>query len=455
MIDVEVKGFQSIEHLHIKLEGFSALVGRSNIGKSAVIRAIRCALTNPLGTSYVRHGRDCARLARKNGKTCKCQSSVHIKAEGFDLLWEKGDAINRYHYNGQMFDKPGPGVPEFLCEAGFAPVKVGDLGSLQIADQFFPIFLLNQSGPAIAEAISDVSRLDRINTATKLAEKDRREVVASRKTREGDVKELEGKLSQYEGLNEAVKTVGEAEKALDNLLEAQRKVEQLERFVLSLEGLAKDIRRLQEASKIDVDEPAEIEALFVKARECRRYHETLDGLAHDVRRLGQASKVEFDDPDQLVEDLGRVVQLARFEVDYDRRSREVHTLASVEETLRPFPEDDPVVGPAGEVQRLGAWMSQLRKHKETLAAHEKLAHEPGDVVLLEGQADKARAIQRFLARLEPLPPVVRDLDAQAKKLGAEEAAIEAEIDALGVCPTCARPMKEGHAHVAAVISLPD
>ena len=33
MIEVEVRNFQSIEHISLKVEGFTALVGRSNIGK--------------------------------------------------------------------------------------------------------------------------------------------------------------------------------------------------------------------------------------------------------------------------------------------------------------------------------------------------------------------------------------------------------------------------------------
>ena len=45
MLDVEIRNFQSIDHVHLRVEGFTALVGRSNIGKSAVVRAVKAALT--------------------------------------------------------------------------------------------------------------------------------------------------------------------------------------------------------------------------------------------------------------------------------------------------------------------------------------------------------------------------------------------------------------------------
>ena len=61
MTEVEVRNFQSVEHAVFRIEGFTALVGRSNIGKSALVRAVKAALTGATGTDFVRHGGLCAR----------------------------------------------------------------------------------------------------------------------------------------------------------------------------------------------------------------------------------------------------------------------------------------------------------------------------------------------------------------------------------------------------------
>ena len=180
MIDLEVRSFQSIEHVKLRVDGFTALVGKSNIGKSAIVRAVKAALTGCVGNSFVRHSSACARRSKK-AKTCECYSSVHIKAENFDLLWEKGDKHNRYVFNGQEHGVPNRGTPDFLerpkLEKDFGQVKVGDQWSLlQVADQFENLFLLNQSGGVVADVFSDVARLDRVNVAIKYVEKDRRKL---------------------------------------------------------------------------------------------------------------------------------------------------------------------------------------------------------------------------------------------------------------------------------------
>mgnify|MGYP001228451488 CR=1 FL=1 len=113
MIEVEVRDFQSIEHATIKIDGFTALVGRSNIGKSAFVRAVQACVTGAPVGAYVRHNALCPRKTRK-AKECRCQCSVHIRAEQFDLLWEKGDFINRYTFNGTVYDKANQGTPDFL-----------------------------------------------------------------------------------------------------------------------------------------------------------------------------------------------------------------------------------------------------------------------------------------------------------------------------------------------------
>ena len=285
MIKIEVKGFQAIENVELTIDRFTAIVGGSNIGKSSVVRAIKCALTNSSGTSFVRHDEYCIRKTRGH-KTCKCQASVHIVMDGFDLLWEKGDAINKYTFNGQVYDKPGTGIPEFLVSTGFSPVKIGDTsGSIQIADQFFPIFMLNQSGPAIAEAISDVSRLDRINRASKAAEKDRKEAASTRKLREEDSISIRVRLQKYEGLDGAIQKTAALEQKSSEVDVVESSVSALNEFIGSTRSVASQIRALTTVRSVAVPEIASVKGPYDTVKVLAEFSDNLKRREEDCSAL--------------------------------------------------------------------------------------------------------------------------------------------------------------------------
>lgn len=249
MLRIEIKNFQSIAHEVVEVDGFSALVGRSNIGKSAVVRAIKAALTGAPVDAYVRHSLSCPRVV-KGAKSCKCFCSVHLVGEGLDLLWEKGDAINQYQHNGRSYTVVNRGTPDFLAD-GFAMVQVGDEKDiLQITDQFKPIFLLNKTGTVVADVLSDVAKLDEINTAMRLVEKDRKDANALRKVREKDVEELHSRLEAYNGLDSVIDRVTAVEKLETRVGETQVKVSKLEDFISVLMATAKRIKSLEAVAKL-------------------------------------------------------------------------------------------------------------------------------------------------------------------------------------------------------------
>lgn len=243
MTEVEVTNFQSIEHAQIVVKGYTALVGRSNIGKSAIVRAVKAALTGATGTSFVRHAPNCARRLR-DAKKCQCKTTVRIKREGFDLLWEKGDNDNRYTFNGRVYDSVERGTPSFLS-GEYGSIKIGDDKELlQVADQFDPIFLLNRTGGVIADVLSDVARLDRINAAMRLVEKDRRDAVATRKVRELDIGDLTQRLLGFDGLDKALGQVRAVEETLPAIEQAEKRLLQIERLLENETAKESEIKHL-------------------------------------------------------------------------------------------------------------------------------------------------------------------------------------------------------------------
>ena len=150
-IEVRIQNFQSIKDVSFRIHGFTTITGKTNIGKSAIVRAIAKSILNAPVTNMVRHGE----------KFCE----VELHSEGWGFRWQKAEkGVNRYYIDGKEnpLDSVGRGQVQEIADFGFGSIKIGESKYLYpwYASQFDPIFLLNQSGPAITDFISEVSRLD-------------------------------------------------------------------------------------------------------------------------------------------------------------------------------------------------------------------------------------------------------------------------------------------------------
>ncbi len=399
MIDVEVRNFQSIEKASFQIDGFTVVVGRSNIGKSALVRAVKAALTGASAASFVRHGAACLRRI-KQAKTCKCQTSVHLRSEGFDLLWEKGDAINRYTFNGTVYDKAERGTPAFL-NPQFSSVQVGNVQQLlQVADQFTPIFLLDQSGGTVADVLSDVARLDRINGAMRLAEKDRKDKVATRKVREKDVQTLEDRLASYDGLDDVLADI----KGLDTkkaALEAREKaVQTIDAYMASLSAFVLSIRELTRGVELAVP-----------------------------------STTELDDT------LGRLDTIGRLQGKWVEKSAAVAALQGVDTVVVPT-----IQTPKDSLDRLTAltgWVAKLVDFKAWLGPWKAVeACKPLSDTDLVATHRAFKSLDAYQKKHETLATDIANLEASLSDAIDEAKKVDEEQRELGVCPTCVRPISE-------------
>jgi hypothetical protein len=408
MLEVEVENFQSIEHALVRVDGFTALVGKSNLGKSAIVRAVKAALTGAVGTAFVRHGPSCAQFVRK-AKTCECYASVHLRTEGFDLKWEKGDKRNRYTFNGTEYGVPNRGTPEFLerpmLPMDFGLVKVGDQEKLlQIADQFRDsIFLLDQSGGAVADLFSDVARLDRINVATRMVEKDRKESVSTRKVREQDIGDFATRLLAYEGLDEAVAKAKAVDAKLDRISVVETKVSTLSSYIDDVRALGFRVDALQKACALPVPK---VEPVLAKHGEFER--------------------------------------VRRFEANVNDRAVSIRNLQGVEKV--PDPVISPVANAAKKCAQLVTWTTKLTSFQEQFGRFKGF----GDLASPDGTAlksarDRCLQLSTWTSRLETLAKTIKHLEVEFQVAVADEIILEKDKKAFGFCPTCEQPI-DGHKH---------
>jgi DNA repair exonuclease SbcCD ATPase subunit len=115
------KNFQSWAEFDIDIEGLTVVTGPSDVGKSALFRALKGVLRNELAAEYVRNGQE-------NPMELALSFGGHlINAK------RKKKGSTTYVIDGQDFAKLAGGVPDQLKDLKFGEVLIGDF-------DFDPIF---------------------------------------------------------------------------------------------------------------------------------------------------------------------------------------------------------------------------------------------------------------------------------------------------------------------------
>lgn len=449
MIEVEIQNFQSIEKVAFSIKGFTALVGRSNIGKSAVVRALQCALTAAAGTDFVRHGKACERRV-KGRKKCRCQTTVILTLGGRTLKWEKGDGVNQYTVTREgkepvLYTALGSGTPEFLSP-DFDLVKVGSKNELiQIGEQFNPIFLLNQSGPATADVLSDVARLDDLNEAIRLVNKDNKSNKSTRKVREKDVVSLKERLEVYEGLDDALTKAKQVDTTYDIIAETQERAAKLDGWFGSHVALTGSVTALEAATEPPEPDVDGLGVVADKAFNLVGFYDSVKSLAPAIRRLLGIDEVELPDF-SLPEAQKRVAKLEGWIGGHAVLTASVEALEAA--TASPeldFAEIDAV---SERMERFDGWFQGLpRTKKEYLKLKGILEVKDLDLVDVVQQEVQVAVLDRWIIRLAKLQKREVELATQLKVVEQGEQTILDEFKQLGVCPTCEQGVEvDGHLH---------
>lgn len=189
-VDVRIQRFQSIEDATIQVEGFTAITGPNNSGKTAAVRAVTGVFVNAPADGLVRYGAD--------------DLNVRLSfSDGHSVQWVKGPKTKpTYIIDGKKPIHPGRQVPDELTEIGVTSIQAGTQTVWpQIAQQFTgQVFLLDLSGASLAEALSDVERVGRLNDALRMADSDRRSAASTLKVRQDDVVSYKAEVNTYKGL---------------------------------------------------------------------------------------------------------------------------------------------------------------------------------------------------------------------------------------------------------------
>lgn len=194
--------FQSHAFTHLVFgPGLNVMVGPSDSGKTAILRALRWVLYNePRGSDFVRQGE----------KECRVTARF---SDGTLITRERSGSRNRYVLGQvdpatgeiveQVFEGFGYDVPPQVLDAhGMPPVYLdeGRSVALNVASQLEGPFLLAESGGLRAKAIGRLYGVHVVDAAVRMTRKDQQAQSREANRLEADVDKLDAELAAFADL---------------------------------------------------------------------------------------------------------------------------------------------------------------------------------------------------------------------------------------------------------------
>lgn len=247
-----LKNFQAWPSIDLPLSPITVVIGETNAGKSSLLRGLACVLFNAFeGQGMVRQGAQTAEV------------SLELE-DGTTVGWSRGNGVNRYTLDDQVFDKPGRTVPTPIQEA--LQVRElefdGETVRMQWAPQMDAPFLLADSGAKATRMLGVAGNAAILAQATRLAQQE------SRSQQDA----LRAATAQLERLTEHLASFADVE-AAEPLAEALRQA------LLTYDETAQRRSKLQELHTQHVSASARKEGLVRSLREAEAMVARLARLA--------------------------------------------------------------------------------------------------------------------------------------------------------------------------------
>lgn len=428
---VEIFNYKTIKHVVFTIEGYTLLLGKNFIGKSALITAIMSALTNRSGEGFIRHGEKFA--------------EVRITLGDFQCTWHKEK--NKSYYilsNGgetRRLDKIGQAdLPREIVEAGFGPIEINKKKNLLwYARQLEVLFLVDKPKQnSTTDLIASVTKLDAVYKAVELAKKDLKSSTAELKVRKSDLREATARLAVFKPLEE----FSVHEESLKPLLKEHGT---LDRSASFLEKSSRDMReqvalcqKYKPARDLELPDMDEAQGYLKKAL-------LVGNLAYQYSR--HKSTVEVLDP---VKDMPPAPQSLLLEAEKDVKKlgtleylHNEHTTASLrlarEPLLQQLPEVHPLLEEASTLDIKLRTINTLIRKRDAADRLVSVLKEASELVPVDVPSDLFKGVDvlnRLVPKLEEATSTLKSLHADRLALKVEREDILKKLSEFKECPFC-------------------
>ena len=477
---ITLENFMSHQATRIDLApGVTVITGPNNVGKSAVVEAVRSLVQNSSQKHSIRHGARQAvvRLVLDSGEIIEW---VRTDKTAYYRLFRPKDNGREEVGEPEEYRKIGLSVPEdiqTLLRLGLVETETGDI-DIHIGNQREPIFLLNKPGSQAAgffAASSEAEYLLRMRQALKKREdyaKTTRKVLAS------DCQTQEEALRRYQPLDILAPELEQAEKTYELICNNQKSLPELSGFIGNLADQETTCSRQQQNAALlsglglppDLQEIAHLEALLQRWHQIAgkaevaaagldllgplsshpRLEETAS-LAHLAGRLAateqllkqrrqeKANLVDLSEPPVIHDVLPFEELLEDLHSQEDLKNRAYQWQEAL--AVLAVPAD---LAEVGELLRSIAHLSRLHIRQRSLEgisgtlAVLAAVPETAPVLDLEKLIAQTTGLRQEISRKE------QERDSLEGALVQKRTEVEELIRETGLCPLCGSPMDVAH-----------
>lgn len=380
---IEIKNFQSHKMSILQFApGVNIIIGSSDSGKSAIIKALRWATWNkPGGDSFRNWG---------GGDT-----EVVIHTDDNEIRRQKTNSKNVYILNNTEFKAFGTEPPEEID-------KVLNLSELNLQRQGDRHFLITETPGATAHYLSKIANLEIIRIANKKANSKLSAINDSIRTKESSIESNTKEFKDTAYIEEAFHET-------DSLLQKQKQKEQKEKDVVELGRIYNNIVLYDSEShllqKNVIDAEKDIIELSAKNSTLIDKQKAYQDLTNTLSKLG-AIEVDLQELDDIIISDDSVNKLQDKITSYDEKIQlrdSLHTTTvKISQISEDIKECDITIQMEEKVIGIAGKQAEIKDKKKEL---DSLVDILENITNLEGRIRKGQAfINRKEKELEELMP---------------------------------------------------
>lgn len=272
---IKIQNFQSHQNTILEFDkGINIIIGESDSGKTAVLRALRWVLENkPLGDSF---------RSKLGGDT-----RVEMKIDDTVIIRNRNDKENNYIINDSVFECTRDMENEIE--------KITNMSEINFQRQLVPHFLLSQSSGEVARYLNKIVDLDSIDIAMKNIDRKISERNHNLKLYENEIGQIHDQLISFEWVFMAISEFQELEKEYKKYLKLDEEIGELNTLLQELKELKSFNFDFNQGQK-DIEE---LNGLFDKEEQLRIERTKLSVLIRFENELSQKMEKSLFDLSEI------------------------------------------------------------------------------------------------------------------------------------------------------------
>lgn len=229
--DLYIHNFQSHDSTEMEFDpGLNVIVGPSDSGKSAIIRALRWLIWNrPMGDAFIRHGTK--------------GSFVNVTTEEMNVVHREKGKENLYRIDKEFYKAFGNDIPEEVQQAL-------NMDETNLQQQLDRPFLISATPGEAAAYFNRIARLDKIDQGIRQVQGRIKELSNFISSGEAQLELLKQELQEYEYLEQFEVDLEELESMVSTKNQLVLAVQKIENAVELLEGIDRKEKELEAKCKL-------------------------------------------------------------------------------------------------------------------------------------------------------------------------------------------------------------